>query len=118
MKTYIPIHVEVDNEDSDDGFFSIGFVFNYDPTQAPHNLGLCRDASENPDNIYFEPDDQIHGFNTQKARFSIDGSILELELLDQNVFYWDSSKIIRIAIPDDQIDDVKQCLISIFSLKI
>lgn len=117
MKVYNPIEVEVDNEDSDDGFFSIGFIFNYDENTKPHNVGLCRDAIEDPTKIYIEADDQIYGFYTKNAQFFLDGSILNLKLLDQNIFYWDKSQTFFVELPIEKIEAIKQCLSSIFAVE-
>lgn len=117
MKTYKPIAVAIDNEESDDGFFSVGFIFNYDPATIPHNIALCRDTIEDPTTIYIEPDDQIYGFSTRSARFSLNNSILTLEILDKNTFYWNGSKVVNIEISSDQRDIINQCLARIFSIK-
>lgn len=116
-KIYIPIRMDIDNEDSDDGYFSLGFVFNYDDKTIPHNIGLCRDKLEGgPDYIYIEADDQIYGFRTKKAKYSIGNNILTLTLLDENVFYWDKSKTVNIKIDEHEIDEIEECLKSIFNI--
>ncbi|EAZ0459790.1 hypothetical protein QWQ33_003962 [Salmonella enterica] len=116
-KIYIPIRTDIDNEDSDDGYFSLGFVFNYDDDIIPHNIGLCRDELEGePDSIYIEADDQIYGFRTKKAKYSISDNLLTLTLLDENVFYWDKSKIINIKIDKNEVDEIEECLKSIFNI--
>lgn len=111
---YKPIQIDIDNEVSDDGFFSLGFTFNFDNSIVPHNIGICRDVIENPGFLYIEPDDQVYGFNTKEARCSIDGCVLTLTLLDNNKFYWNGSKSISIELDENNIDDVMLCLNSIF----
>ncbi|NIE78606.1 hypothetical protein F3J45_29730 [Pantoea sp. Ap-967] len=116
-KLYVPIRIDIDNENSDDGYFSLGFVFDHDDKITPHNIGLCRNEQEGEANsIYIEADDQIYGFTTNKAGYSINNNILTLTLLDSNFFYWDKSKTISIKINEEEIDEIEKCLISIFSI--
>ena len=112
-----PIEVAIDNEDSDDGFFSVGFILNYDVEQVPHNIGLCRDVYENPDSIYVEPDDQIYGFRTRNATFTVDDLILTISLHDENKFYWDGSKSVKIKLDPKKKADAVACLRRIFDLQ-
>ncbi|MBF7091910.1 hypothetical protein IUY40_10200 [Flavobacterium sp. ALJ2] len=113
-KTYKPIQIDIDNEESDDRFFSLGFTFNFDSNIIPHNIGFCRDFIENPNFIYIEADDQIHGFNTKAVSYNIEKFILTLTLLDKNKFYWDGSKSISIELDESNIGDVILCLKFIF----
>ncbi len=113
-KIYKPIQIDIDNEESDDRFFSLGFTFNFDSNTIPHNIGVCRDFIENPSFIYIEADDQIHGFNTKTASYNIENFILTLTLLDKNKFYWDSSKSVSIELDESNIKDITLCLKSIF----
>jgi len=116
-KIYTPIEADIDNEDSDDGYFSLGFIFNYDNNIIPHYMGLCRDELEGePNTIYIETDDQIYGFKTKKAEYSINNGILTITLLDENFFYWDKSKVINIKIDQNEIDVIEKCLESIFNI--
>lgn len=116
-KIYKPIQIEIDNEESDDGFYSIGFIFNFDPNIVPHNIGLCRDAMENPENIYVEADDQIHGFYTQSTSYDIQGTQLTILLNDDKDFYWNHSKSIVIEIPMEQVEEVENCLMAILDIE-
>lgn len=113
-KIYKPIQIEIDNEESDDGFFSLGFVFNFDIDVVPHNIGMCRDFIENPDSLYIEADDQIYGFNTKNIKYHIEDFILKVILEDENKFYWDGSKSILIELNKDKIAEVVSCLESMF----
>jgi len=114
--TYIPIEIEIDNEDSDDGVFSLLLQFNYDVNVVPHYIVLGRDEleSDDPNSIYVETDDQIHGFHTKNIKYSINDNILSFLLLDEHVFYWDSSREINIKIDENKIDEIKECLESMF----
>ncbi|WP_081025923.1 hypothetical protein [Ralstonia solanacearum] len=111
-----PIEVLVDDESDDDGFFSVVFTFNFDVSCIPHNIGLCRDEFEDPGVVYIEPDDQIHGFKTQNVSFSINDLILSISLLDENRFYWDGSKEVRIQIDPEDLVEVEKCMRKIFDL--
>ncbi|WP_081025766.1 hypothetical protein [Ralstonia solanacearum] len=111
-----PIEVLVDDEGSDDGFFSVGFTFNSDVSCIPHNIGLCRDEFEDPGVVYIEPDDQIHGFKTKHASFSINDFILRISLLDENRFYWDGSKEVSMQIDPENLVGVEKCMRKIFDL--
>lgn len=114
-KIYKPIQIEIDNEESDDGFLSLGFIFNYDTHVVPHYISICRDFIENPDFLYLETDDQIYGFYTKNIKYHIEGFILKVTLEDKNKFYWSDSKSILIELNKNKITEVISCLESMFN---
>lgn len=114
-KIYKPIYIKIDNEESDVGFFSLAFIFNFNNKGIPHYLVMCRDFFENRDALYLEVDDQIYGFSTKNINYHVDDSILKLMLTDEKEFYWDGSKFIFIEISKDKIAQVCSCLESVFS---
>lgn len=108
--------IYLDNEESDDGYYSAGFLIDKKEAGAPNNVGFCRDEVEDPGWIYVEADDQIYGFKTKRIKFSFEDSVLIVELLDGNKFYWNNGKILKILIPDSRIKEVADCLSCIFEL--
>ena len=100
--------VFVDNQNSDDGFFSIGFIFGVGG--IPYNLGFCLDTLESPSNIYVEPDDQKYGFSVKELSFTKNEDIICFKLGTGGVFYWDKSNEICIKIPESDIDSVISCI--------
>lgn len=114
---YVPIRVDVDNGDTDESYFSLGFVFGHTAAVVPHNIGLCRDELEgDPGSIYIEADDQVHGFTTKAAKYSIDAGVLTITLLDENFFYWDESKVVNIKISSEDAGAIEGCMSNIFSI--
>ena len=76
---------------------------------------MCRDEVESPGDIYIETDDQIHGFHTTNATYAIINQVLTICLNDNNVFYWNGSKTIKIYICDERLNDASKCLKRIFA---
>ncbi len=102
--------IYIDNQESDDGYYSIGFLIDRKEAGEPNNIGFCRDDLEDPGWIYVEADDQIHGFKTKSITFSFEGLILSVELLDDNKFYWNGEKSFKISILEDKLRDVEEFL--------
>ena len=115
---YKPAAIHIDNDDEEDGFYSIGFFFNPESDNAPKHLGLCRDIEENPDEVYIEADDQIYGFHTQSASFEMHGTVLTISLADDNRFYWSDLATVDIDIPQEDINSILSCLRSIFDIQV
>ncbi|TYD32336.1 hypothetical protein CEK63_18490 [Xanthomonas sontii] len=109
------LRVDVDNQESDDGYFSLGFLIDQEHAGLPYNIGLCRDEIEDPGCLYIEVDDQIHGFATRRARYAFNGNVLAIELLDDHVFHWTGSKVVKIIVPEGQAQQVAACVASMFS---
>lgn len=109
------LRADVDNQESDDGYFSLGFLIEQERAGLPYNIGLCRDEIEDPGCLYIEAEDQIHGFTTKRARYAIHENVLAIELLDDHVFHWSGSKVVRIIVPEGQAQEVAACVASMFS---
>jgi len=115
------LRADVDNQQSDDGYFSLGLLIEQERPGLPYNIGLCRDEIEDPGCLYIEADDQIHGFTTTQARCAFDWNVLVIEwnvlvieLLDDHVFHWSGSKVVRISVPDEQVQEVAACVPCMF----
>jgi hypothetical protein len=111
-----PVAIDIDHEESDEGFFSLRFTFG-DDAGIPRHIAICRDLvdSEPPYPLYIEADDQIHGFYTAHAQYAMNGTVLTLTLLDDNRFYWDDSQSTRIDIDPDRLEEVTSCLRELFA---
>lgn len=109
------LRADVDNQQSDYGYFSLGLLIEQERPGLPYNIGLCRDEIEAPGCLYIEADDQIHGFTTTQARYAFDGNVLVIELLDDHVFHWSGSKAVRISVPEEQVQEVAACVACMFS---
>ena len=105
----------LDNQESDDGYYSAGFLIDRKEAGEPNNNGFCRDDLEDPGWIYVEADDQIYGYKTKSIKFNFEGSVLSVDLIDNNKFHWNGGKSFKILIPEDKIRDVEECLGCMFS---
>ncbi|MFT0212932.1 hypothetical protein VQ643_10010 [Pseudomonas sp. F1_0610] len=114
MSVLQPIDIHLDAEDSDDDFFNLGFEFDRALGVKPDYLCLCRDFYEAPEFLYIEAEDQIFGFYTQKASFTIERCILTIRLHDQQVFHWNQAQQVQIALDPKQLEQVRDCLVCMF----
>ena len=105
---------KIDEEFEDDGLFSVTFWM--DHGQVPSYVSIARDEMEDPDSVYFEAEDQIHGFKTKGLSYSITGNEVTLDLSGDptRAFFWDNSKLIRLDISNNDLASVSESLKKIF----
>ncbi|MBO2009985.1 hypothetical protein [Hymenobacter negativus] len=107
---------QIDTESEDDGLFSVTFWF--DKSTVPGFVTIARDELEEPDVIYFEAEDQMHVFKTDKLAYLISGNSITFDLFNDlsNAFFWTTLRTFSLDVASEDLADVTQCLERIFEL--
>jgi hypothetical protein len=107
--------VQVDVDFEDDGLFGITVWVDQTP---PHYVSVSRDAAEDPDLIYFEAEDQIHGFKTDALKVELIGNDFFVALNPECPlkFHWTADRSISIRINEEDLAEVRRVLGEIMKL--
>ena len=107
--------VQIDTELQDDGLYSITFYFG--KSRNPYYMTLARDEYEEPDDIYFEAEDQIHGFKSREITYTLKNDILRIDLSadKSNNFFWTKDRVIEVELGSD-IKEAGECLDRLFQI--
>lgn len=114
-KIMLASKVQIDREFQDDGLYAVTFYFR--AGEIPYYVTLARDETEEPDEIYFEAEDQICSFKSKDIKYSISGSVVNFDLAGDvlNKFFWTNSEFLEITIQENT-EEVEMCLKRIFEI--
>ena len=107
--------IQIDRGYQDDGLYAITLYF--DETDIPCYITLARDEYEEPDDIYFEAEDQIYSFKSKHIQYTLTSDVLTIDLARDslNRFFWTSSESVEITCKE-HADDLNACPQRIFEI--